>query len=107
MFNAYCNDKITIQKWNGNDEWGEPIEATEVIVKGYVEYKTKLVRDIKGENIASQVTIRMPKNIDSKLRRAFCHEDKIRLEGESFDRAIINILQPKAFSGPYYEVFLS
>uniref|UniRef100_A0A6M3LWM0 Head-tail joining protein n=1 Tax=viral metagenome TaxID=1070528 RepID=A0A6M3LWM0_9ZZZZ len=107
MINAYCVEGITVLKWNGNDEWGEPIPATEIVVRGQIEYKTRLVRNIKGEEVASQVMIRIPKNIDSRLKRAIYHEDRIKLENESFDRSIIAILQPKAFSKSHYEVYLS
>lgn len=105
---AYDVDDITLWKWNGDDEWGEPIAPTELSVKGYADYKTRLVRNVAGEQVASGVTIYFmnKNNIDTALERVLGHEDKIQLTGENFKRPIISIGQPKAFSNPHYEVAL-
>ena len=104
--NAYCVDEVTILKWNGADEWNEPVSGTIITVKGYVEWRTRLVRNIKGEEVVSTVTVMMPKKIDAELGRELIHEDRLILGG-SFERAIIAIAQPKAFSFPHYEVALA
>jgi len=109
LTSVYDVDSLTLWKWNGDDEWGEPIEPTELSVKGYVDYKTRLVRNIAGEQVASEVTIYFmdKNNIDTVLGRILDHEDKIQLTGEDFKRPIISIGQPKAFSNPHYEVALT
>ena len=106
FINAYCVDEVTILKWNGADENNEPLSGDIITVKGYVEWKTRLVRNIKGEEVASTVTIMMPKKIDTELGRELVHEDRL-IVGGSFERAIIAITQPKAFSFPHYEVALA
>jgi len=107
MINAYAVDPIIILQWNGYDEWNEPLSGTVVEVKGYVEYRTRLVRDIKGEERVSSVTVKMPKKIDVELGRPLSHEDRLIVGEESIERSIISIGQPKAFSGPHYEVALA
>lgn len=115
MINAYCVDEITILAWNGNDSWNEPLSGTAVTVKGYAEWKTRLVRDLKGETVPSSVMIYLPKKIEraAYLGRPLSHEDRVQLAGEAFDRSIITIVTPKDFSpntalfGPHYEVYLS
>lgn len=109
MINAYCRDTITIIKWEGYDSWGEPESASAIEVKGYVEFRTRLVRDSKGEERVSSVTILLPRKIEraTLLGRRLSHEDRIWLDGESFDRAIIEIRKPKDFSHPHYEVALA
>ena len=107
MIGAYCVDEITILKWNGADEWNEPLSGTAITVKGYVEWKTRLVRDIKGEERVSSVTVTMPKKIDARLGGSLSHEDRLVIGAEGLERAIISIQQPKAFSGPHYEVALA
>jgi len=109
MINAYMVDPLTIIKWMGQDDWGEPLSGAMVEVKGYVEYKTRLVRNVQGEQVVSSVTVMLPKKIDGAgyLGRALCHEDRIQIGGEDFNRAIIAIHTPKAFSGPHYEVSLA
>jgi len=109
MIGAYIVDPLTIIMWNGEDTWGEPLSGTMVEAKGYVEWKTKLVRNVQGEQVVSSVTVMLPKKIDGMgyLGRALCHEDRIQIGGENFNRAIIAIHTPKAFSGPHYEVSLA
>ena len=110
MIGVYCVDDLVIVKWNGEDTWGEPCSGTMVEVKGYVEWKTRLVRNLQGEEVVSTVTIYIQKKIDrpAYLNRALCHEDRIiEVNGETFDRAIIAINAPKDFSHPHYEVALA
>lgn len=109
MINAYCKDRLTILKWEGYDSWGEPESGTAIPVLGYVDFMTRLVRDQKGEERVSDVTILLPRRIEraTALGRKLSHEDRIQIDGESFDRAIIGIRKPKDFSHPHYEVFLA
>lgn len=107
MISAYCVDEVTIVQWNGVDQWNEPLSGTVISVKGYVEYKTRLVRDIKGEERVSSVTVMLPKKIDTQLGRPLAHEDRLIIGEESIERAILSIQQPKAFSRPHYEVALA
>lgn len=112
MMNAYAVDRITIVKWEGADSWGEPISGSSgslVDVKGYVEWKTKLVRDQKGEERVSSVMIYLPIKVEGSagLARKLTHEDRIIIGGESFDRAIIDIRRPKDFSHPHLEIYLA
>jgi len=110
MINAYCVDDLVISRWNGNDDWGEPLSGTLVCIKGYVEWKTKLVRNINGEEVVSTVTIFIPKKLNrpAYLGRALCHEDRIvEVNGETLNRAIIAIGRPGDFSFSHYEVNLA
>jgi len=109
MLDAYCVDAIAILRWEGNDSWGEPASGTEIAVRGYVEWKTRLVRNARGEEVASTVMVYLPSKIDGAayLGRKLSHEDRIWIGGESFDRAIIDIRKPKDFSHPHYEVYLA
>ena len=107
MINAYAVDAITILKWEGYDSWGEQASATAVPVAGYVEMRTRLVRDQKGEERVSDVTVYMPLKIEDDLGRKLSLEDRLQVTGESFGRAIIEIRKPKAFASPHYEVALA
>jgi len=109
VLNAYLVDDLTIIKWNGNDAWNEPLSGTIVPVKGYIEWKTRLVRNLQGEEVVSSVMIYLHKKIDrvAYLGRPLCHEDRIQIGDEDFDRAIIEIKAPKDFSHPHYEVYLA
>jgi len=107
FINAYCVDEVTILKWTGYDQWNEPLSGEIITVKGYVEWKTRLVRNIKGEDVVSRVMIYLPKKIDKLLGRELLHEDRFIIESGFSDRSIIDIRQPKAFSGPHYEIYLT
>ena len=108
MIGAYMVDDFIIYKWNGADKWGEPIAPTLIDVKGYIKYKMRLVRDIKGEEVVSIAMVYFLKvDIDALLGRALLHLDRIQISTESYDHAIIQIDTPKAFSDPHYEVYIA
>jgi len=109
MINAYCVDEITIEAWVGNDSWNEPLSGTMVTVRGYVEYRTRLVTDAKGEEVVSTCMIYLPRKIErtAYLGRRLMHEDRIWLAGEDTWRAILDIRKPKDFSMTHYEVYLA
>lgn len=120
MMNVYAVDLVTIVKWNGNDSWGEPESASLVDVKGYVEWKTRLIRNAKGEEVVSSVMVYLPKRkVKDELGRGLMLEDRLIIDQggveefysgfpyESLSRAIIDIRQPKDFSSPHYEIFLA
>lgn len=109
MINVYCVDELTIFKHLGNDSWGEPLSGTAVTVKGYVEWKTTLRRDARGEQVLSTVMVYLPKSIERSayLGRPLTHQDRIWIGGESFDRAIVDIVTPKHWTDPHYEVYLA
>ena len=108
MINAYCDDPIVIIMWGGNDSWGEPVTGNCIDFEAYVEWKTRLVRNQRGEEVVSTVMVYLPKRkLEVALGRQLLHEDRIMLLDQPFDRAIIDIRQPKDFSHAHYEVFLA
>ena len=128
MITAYCVDEITILQWNGTDSWGEPESGSMVTVKGYVDWKTRLVRNRRGgqggvqtpEEVVSSCMVYLPrKRTIAALGRAISFEDRIILDQggvveyysgmpeNALSRAIIDIRLPKDFSSPHYEVYLA
>ena len=115
MIDPYLVDPITIIKAGGAPTWGEPAGTTEVDVMGKIEYKTRLIRNIGGEQVAagtigaitSSVTILLSAGIeaDAYLGRALSHRDKLKFN--SIEHVILEIETPKAFSDPHYEVHVA
>lgn len=105
MIEAYCVDPITYKKWLSVDTYGDAT-FEEIAVKGYVEYKTKVVVDIKGEDQVSLAKIWFPTSLEVKIGRIPKTSDRMKLDGEDYDHAIINFAGPKAFSHPHYEIFI-
>lgn len=97
MLNAYMLDTITLHRAAGNDQYGEPLADTEITLKGRVNIGTALVKDIKGENVYSSMSVLLK-------TRAISHEDFIEYDGTEY--AIISIKKPRDFSWGYMEVFL-
>ena len=106
MISAYLVDRVNIVKWNGYDSLNRPVATTTVAVRGYVEWKTNLVRDIKGEDVVSPIKVYLHmKRTDKALGRALRHEDRLSVDGR--ERSILTIHEPKAFGHPHYEVYLA
>ena len=120
MINCYMVDDITIIKYMGNDSWGEPNSGEIISMKGYVEWKTRLIRNRKGEEVVSSCMVYFDKHrLENALGGPLFHEDRIILDvggvvsmygsvpANSLERAIVDIRQPKSFSHPIYEVYLA
>jgi len=107
MINSISIHPVIIVKWNGNDEWGEPRPPTNVGLRGYIEWRTVTVRDLKGEDVGSSVNVRMPiRRTDIALGRTLGHNDRLVVDG--MERAIIAIAEPAALRLPrIYHVFLA
>jgi len=93
MIKAYLTDTIII-KTITYDKWGEGSEETETI-KGRIEYKTKMVRNEKGEQVVSSARVMLES-------RTLGHKDKINFD--STDHAILNIAKIKDFNNQHIEV---
>lgn len=107
MLDAYSVDTITLFKWLQDSQYGDPSYSAGIEVKGYIEYKTQLVTDIKGEDVLSPVRVYMKnQRIRDALSRDLLHQDRVMLDGESYDRPIVRIDRPKHFSHSHYEIFL-
>lgn len=109
MLNAYSVDEIVITQNVSKDDWREPLSAYSISIMGYVNYKTVLIRNIKGEQVTSQIQIYISKHrLDDLLTQALTHEDRIySINGIVIDKAIMKIDTPKHFSMPHYEIYLA
>lgn len=113
MISAYLIDDITIIKWAGMDIYNEPNATTEYEVKGKIEYKTKLLSGLSGQQVVagakgapiSSAMIYFAESIDGILGRDLQHEDRIKFGG--IEHTILKIDKPKAFSNPIYEVYVA
>lgn len=126
--NCYAVDDIIILASQGYDSWGEPASGEMISVKGYVEWKTQLVRNRRGttggvktpeECVSTCVVYFQKRRLMRALGRGLTLEDRIIIDQggveeyysgmpeNSLDRAIVDIRQPKDFSHPHYEVYLA
>lgn len=97
MIGAYLVDNIILHRSGGNDKWGEPLADTDIALKGKVEIGTKLVKDIKGENVYSSMSVMIKS-------RAIGLEDFVEFDGKTY--AILSISKPRDFSWGFVEVYL-
>jgi len=101
-------DDITVIRYGGHDTWGDELETETAPVKGRIEYKTRLVMNLSGEQVISSASILLPESIDGELFRDLIHEDMLKFDG--VEHAIIRINTPKAFGNFFvfkYEVFVA
>lgn len=96
MINAYMKDSITV-KTATRDQWGTSSYESSTI-KGRFEFKTKLVRNLEGEQVVSTATLYLP-------LMTLLHDDKIVYESKEY--SILNIEQVKDFSNKFLRVSLA
>jgi hypothetical protein len=90
-------DSVTLHRATSNDKYNQPLPDAEIVLPARVEIGTKLVKDIKGENVYSSMSVLLK-------TRAIGHEDFIEFDGVEY--AIVAISKPRDFSWGYMEVFL-
>ena len=106
MINAYVVDPITIVRSGGYDSWGEPLASANILTNGKIEYKTRMVRNLEGEEVVSSAMVYLHEiNTVVLLARDLTHEDMLTFDGVK--HAIIRVDKPKAFSNPHYEVYVA
>ncbi len=91
MMNAYMTDTITL-KTATTDKWGSKtfVSAT---MKARIEFKTKLVRNLQGEQVVATAKLYLPKTV------VVSHADVISYAGK--DYSILNIGYAKDFSNRF------
>lgn len=99
MLNVYGVDSLYIVRSGGDDQWGEPLPVTLEAVTGYIEWKTRLVRNFAGEEVASRASILL--NYDGTID----HLDKVRIDG--VDYPIIGLDREKDFSNVGIMIFIA
>ena len=90
MINVYLVDPLTIVRHGGFDKYNDPLPATDQDAMGYVEWGTRLVRNLAGEEEMAIARILLP--YDQTVN----HEDKIRIGAVEY--SILNISPAKDFS---------
>lgn len=97
MLNAYMTDSVKLHRAASYDKYNQPLPDAEIVLPARVDIGTKLVKDIKGENVYSSMSVIL-------ASRAISHEDFIEYNGVEY--AIISIGKPRDFSWGFLEVFL-
>ena len=112
MLDAYFVDSCTYYAAQGKDEWQEPDAFLEYDFdhKCFIYWKTRKVTDRNGKEVVSTAQILFDQDYFSDtIGRLPIHRDRIKLDGESYDRKIIQISRPKPFStagGGHLEIAL-
>jgi hypothetical protein len=99
MLDAYFVDAITLVRSGGFDQWGEPLAVTNVAFNGYIERKTRLIRNFAGEQVVSSAMIYCPSTL------TITHDDKMNFDGA--DHSILSIVLQKDFSATHNEVYVA
>jgi len=99
MLKVYSVDDIIIVRAAvpPYDEWNNPNPPTLEPVSGYVERKTKLVRNLAGEEVLSSGHMLL--SYDGTID----HNDKLRIDGK--DYPILSIEKGKDFSNVVTTVY--
>jgi len=98
MINVYLRDPVDVLKATPIDSWGNEGIEVPVIMKGLIQHKTKLVRNFKGEEVTSNITILFRPDADLE------HNDRILIRGYKY--SIINIIESGDWKKRIKEVYL-
>jgi len=75
VIGAYLKDVITVVRHGARDQYGTEGATTDELMRGYIEWKTRLVLNIKGEEVLSSAGVLM------RYDPTLTHEDKITIGG--------------------------
>lgn len=96
MLNTYMTDTITLKQVTYGT-WGGTTE-TQVAIKGRFEFKTKLVRNMAGEQVVSSANVIIPV-------MTIGHQDKITYDSKNY--SILTIELKKDFSNRFILIYLA
>ena len=101
MINAYLVETIQILRRPNPpfDSWGEPLPQAALTVKAYTDWRNRLVRDKKGEQVLSRALVYL--HYDGLLT----NEDRLLIAGVEYP--IIQIGEIQDFSRDHYEVYIA
>jgi hypothetical protein len=88
MFNAYMTDQVVLVQKTGDISWGERAEK-ETTVRARVDFKNRMVRDFRGEQVVSAATVTM----QDRPLEAY---DRIKIDG--VEHPILSLQKHRAFS---------
>lgn len=100
MIDLYLTkNAITLKTSGGTDTFNEPLPTTDTAVDARVIWKTRMVRDVHGEQVVSSAEVWI------KNRTPFpTHADKVALDG--VDRDILAVSKSDDFNAVFLKVFL-
>jgi len=98
MLEVYEIDDLEILFYSGRNKYNQ-LTYKSVKTKGYIDWKTRLVRDIAGEETVSSATIYI------NHPRKITHKDYIKID--DVRHSVINMVEAKDFSVNHQEVFIA
>lgn len=96
MINAYITDTITLKR-RVYGTWGGATD-TESTIKGRFEFKTKMTRNLQGEQVVSTANVILP-------LMSIEHKDKIVFESKEY--TILAIERRKDFNSRFLLIYLA
>ena len=96
MLSVYMTDDITIQQ-TARGSWGTSV-PTNIATKGRFEFKTKLVRNISGEQVISSANVILPVIV-------LGHKDKIIYDSKTY--SILAIEMKKDLTNRFLLIYLA
>jgi len=97
LLGIYRTETITWRRAATPDQWGERGNPTDTPIPARVTWKTRLVRNFAGEEVAAAGSVLMDQMPG--------HDDLIRVN--YIDHAILAIDEVQDFSVSHYEVFIA
>jgi len=99
MIESYMVDPLTIVRHVAPDSFNEAGTPSFELTTGYIEWGTKLIRNLQGEQVVAAARVWLEYDVTLN------HEDKIRIDG--VDHSILQIETPKDFEARATLVYIA
>jgi hypothetical protein len=99
MIDIYMTNPVTLKRLASRDQWNEPTYTTTALM-AKVDSKTRLVRDLKGEQVVSSALVYLPGSV-----AAVSHEDRVIIDG--VEHVIIAIQKMADFEFSHWELYIA
>jgi len=98
MIKAYQNEKILLIKPGSPEAWMEPGDEEEIEMKARVNRRTMIIKDFKGEQVASAIDILITPEEE------IYYEYHFKIEDVTY--SILKIDRKQDFSARYLQIWL-
>ena len=111
MIGSYAVDKFTLNQFRDSSEYGVPNTRTQVQLKGYIDFRTRVVMIEGGSMVTSMGSVKMRdmdivrSEFSTRGSNSIADQDTLTIDGATY--TILKIVRGKDFSVRFMEVYFA